>query len=204
MPTGYTSKLHDGEQSFEAFVWGCARAFGALVLMRDDNSDAPITEDRLTDNYHERRVGECEAELAEWNTTTEEARCALFDSWLTSEKSNRVASEAKRVAMKARYQATLDKARAWDPPSAEHVEFRKFMIEQLTKSIDFDCSIYDPGPLPSFGEWCATRSASLARSIEYSRDGMAKERERNESRLAWVRALKASVPMPIAQAEATK
>ena len=36
MPTGYTHELHEGEEiSFEKFVMSCARAFGALVLMRD-------------------------------------------------------------------------------------------------------------------------------------------------------------------------
>ena len=44
MPIGYTSKLHDGDQPFNEFIMSCARAFGALVTMRDDPNDAPIPE----------------------------------------------------------------------------------------------------------------------------------------------------------------
>lgn len=35
MPTGYTAALHDGEQEFEDFFWGAARAMGAFVTLRD-------------------------------------------------------------------------------------------------------------------------------------------------------------------------
>ena len=40
MPSGYTSRLCEGEQPFEEFVLQCARAFGACVMQRD----APIDE----------------------------------------------------------------------------------------------------------------------------------------------------------------
>jgi hypothetical protein len=43
MPTGYTAPIADG-MTFEQFALGCARAFGALVTMRDEPSDAPIPE----------------------------------------------------------------------------------------------------------------------------------------------------------------
>lgn len=42
MPTGYTAAITDKDISFEQFVWDCARAFGALVLQRDDAIGSPI------------------------------------------------------------------------------------------------------------------------------------------------------------------
>src|SRR5438128_1642271 len=42
MPTGYTAELHDKGQSFEEFVWTCARAFGGLLHMREDDLNAPL------------------------------------------------------------------------------------------------------------------------------------------------------------------
>jgi len=39
MPTGYTAKLCEGEQSFGEFALGCARAFGACVMQREDSMD---------------------------------------------------------------------------------------------------------------------------------------------------------------------
>jgi len=38
MPTGYTNCIKDGV-TFEQFVWKCARAMGALVMMRDEPSN---------------------------------------------------------------------------------------------------------------------------------------------------------------------
>ena len=43
MPTGYTAPIKDGI-SFNDFMWGCARAFGALIMMRDDPPGTPIPE----------------------------------------------------------------------------------------------------------------------------------------------------------------
>ena len=43
MPTGYTYDLYDGKDiEFPDFVMKCARAFGALIEIRDDPMDAAI------------------------------------------------------------------------------------------------------------------------------------------------------------------
>lgn len=45
MPTGYTADVQSGKVTdFAEYAMNCARAFGALVLMRDDPSDADIPE----------------------------------------------------------------------------------------------------------------------------------------------------------------
>lgn len=41
MPTGYTADLMEKGMEFKPFVLQCARAFGALITMRDDSLDAP-------------------------------------------------------------------------------------------------------------------------------------------------------------------
>lgn len=40
MPTGYTDAIKDGI-SFNQFILSCARAFGALITMRDEPSSVP-------------------------------------------------------------------------------------------------------------------------------------------------------------------
>ena len=43
MATGYTYPVVEGKiTEFSEFALGCARAFGAFMHMRDDNSDAPL------------------------------------------------------------------------------------------------------------------------------------------------------------------
>jgi hypothetical protein len=45
MPTGYTAAVADGTiTEFPDFAMQCARAFGTLVLMRDEPQDAAIPE----------------------------------------------------------------------------------------------------------------------------------------------------------------
>lgn len=51
MPTGYTAAIADGI-SFTNYAMGCARAFGALIEMRDEPSDAPIPEEFKPSTYH--------------------------------------------------------------------------------------------------------------------------------------------------------
>lgn len=52
MPTGYTAGVKDGTVTdFKAFVMQCARAFGALIDMRDDPSDVPIPKSFAPSSY---------------------------------------------------------------------------------------------------------------------------------------------------------
>ena len=62
MPTGYTAKIADG-QTFEEFILSCARAFGALVEMRDEPADAPIPEEFKPSAYHTTQIGVARAKM---------------------------------------------------------------------------------------------------------------------------------------------
>ena len=53
MPTGYTAMLtEEKEITFEDFALKCARAFGALIEMRDESLDAKIPEEFKVTEYH--------------------------------------------------------------------------------------------------------------------------------------------------------
>lgn len=54
MPTGYTANVPDGI-TFEQFVWQCARGMGALVMMRDEPTGAPIPERFEPSDYNAKR-----------------------------------------------------------------------------------------------------------------------------------------------------
>jgi hypothetical protein len=61
--TGYTATLTEKDQTFEQFVWACARNFGALITMRDDPMDAPVPELFELRSYYSERVEEARKEL---------------------------------------------------------------------------------------------------------------------------------------------
>lgn len=199
MPTGYTAKLYEGEeQTFEDFALSCARAFGAAILMRDDDSSKPMTIEALTDDsdYHVKSIRHAKAELIRLKgLTPEEVASETHNAYLERvEFEERYKSE--RLAMRARYEAMLEKVRAWEPPSEEHVEFRMFMINQLEGSIDFDTSGADKQRDPEQQtpeQWLADRIAHQEKTIERSTEEEAKRIERNEGRIRWVNQLRESV-----------
>jgi hypothetical protein len=143
MPTGYTAVLYDGDQDFETFAMGCARAFGALVTLRDSSPTlrSPTSSSRA--DYYVKQ-----AEIAE-------QMIAEIEAW-TPEQADEKAREMHRAAMvawrreedvrnerKVRYEAMLVQVEAWEPPTPDHVEMKQFMADQLRSSLDFDCKGYD-------------------------------------------------------------
>ncbi|WP_022886396.1 hypothetical protein [Glaciibacter superstes] len=196
MPTGYTSDLYEGkEQSFEEFALQCARAFGALIEMRDEAPGASIPDEFAPSDHHRRGLDEAKAKLADLSALRD-------DDWALCEvasRQNRTAEYAAAVeraaAMRARYEAMLVQVEAWEPPTQEHQGLRDFMLQQLRESIKFDCSTrYLTEPeVQSVDEFRAQELAAAQWSVDYHAEGWAKEQERAASRTAWVRALRASL-----------
>lgn len=193
MPTGYTSNLHDGEQTFEEFVLGCARAFGALILMRDDPADAEIPDEITPSTWAADSLAEARQKLAELNAMTAEqveaAATAEYDEAVRYWEEQ----VAKTAAIRSRYEAMLAEVDAWQPPSADHVNLKEFMRSQLRESIRFDR--YEP-KAPERAtpqEWQDRERQRLIDSIGRYAEQDAKERARAESRTEWVRALRRSL-----------
>jgi hypothetical protein len=195
MPTGYTADIAKGI-SFEEFVWNCARAFGALVLMRDDPQGAPIPERLEPSPYYAESVKKDEAELARLHSLTKEqanAEClAAYQRQMESYNQRRT----ERRELREKYLRMLAKVKEWTPPTPKHAGLREFMEKQITQSIEWDCSDkYDRPPI------CRSTEAWLADSIEKARQSLtrsqqshAEEVERTESRNRWLAALRESVP----------
>src|ERR1044071_9143634 len=111
MPTGYTAKLYEGEdQSFEDFALGCARAFGASILMRDDSPNKPISIDAITDNsdYHVRAIRETKAEIARIMAMTPEEIRQAARSEFRDRKESDERYKTSRAEMRQRYEDMLD------------------------------------------------------------------------------------------------
>lgn len=89
MPTGYTAPVVDGEVTeLKEFVWRCARAFGALVYLRDD----PLTNERPksvtgghdSEKYHVENLDKDQSKLVFWQNASEEEvlkKMAEYTKW---------------------------------------------------------------------------------------------------------------------------
>lgn len=195
MPTGYTSDLYNGKDvSFSEFVLGCSRAFGALILMRDDPRDTPIPDEIKADtSYHSERVAaayDLQDELAKWTPEdAEKAAQSAYDAEVKRWKEY----EKERIALWQRYQDMLVQVIAWEPPTPDHVGLKDFMVEQIETSIKFDASPSSPPVKLSGPEYASKEVQRAMRDISYHTEEIEKELDRAENRTAWVKALKDSL-----------
>lgn len=193
--TGYVHRLIDGHQTFPQFVWSCARAFGALVALRDDDS-APIPDALEVDAYYNRSLAEAKAELAAWDGMTANERYA----WAVAHI-QKLRDDARRQAVEvsndvAQVRAMLAQVDAWTPPTPDHEGLRTFMLEQLNRSLsDTDhfernielCDATRPEDMVS------RRGERLAANVASAEKMLREEVERVTGRNQWLAALRASV-----------
>lgn len=193
MASGYTAAIKNGI-TFKEYALTCARAFGALVEMRDDPNDAPIPDEVLPSTHY--RDGLAEAEVSRLSALTPEqvkAEAAKAKATFMKERAKR---NAEQEALKAKYEAMLAEVRAWTPPTADHKELQQFMATQITESIDWDCRPSKAPDLSGYepAAWYADALSSARRTVDYHREAWEKEQQRAAERTAWIRALKASLP----------
>ncbi|KVP76881.1 hypothetical protein WJ94_15830 [Burkholderia ubonensis] len=192
MPTGYTADIAKGI-TFEQYAWDCARAFGALVTLRDDPR-APIPERFEPDTYYQKRLEEVHATLERISAWTPDQIAAEYRREFDSSMAEYQARVDAATALRAKYDTMLAQVRAWQPPTPDHIAYKEIMESQIVESIKFDCCIgYDRAPLPQepaawHAEWIADLKATVARCEQQQRD----EVKRANDRTLWVKAIRDS------------
>lgn len=196
MATGYTSMIGEGA-SFEKFVLRCARAMGALIMMRDDPWDAPIPERFEPSDYHARALAEAQKRLAQLQAMTEAEAEAEARKAHRQVVASVARSRKKDLELRAKYEAMLKQVRAWKPPTVDHRGLKNFMLEQIESSLAFDCSESagetDMPAEISAKEWRSDRIAEAKRDIAYHTKEHAAEVSRTEERNEWIAALRRSL-----------
>ncbi len=195
MPTGYTHAVQTGQVTdFPTFALDCARAFGALIEMRDEPAGTPIPEAFEPSDYHQKAAREAEAELKRLLSMAPEEIIAAAAARNAGATAKWLEQREKCAKERERYEAMLEKVKAWTPPTREHNGLRGLMVSQLEDSIRFDCSFAPPRPTPkSPDDWHRDRIAQARRDIEYHTSKDQEERERTEGRNRWVRQLRESL-----------
>ena len=195
MPTGYTADIKNGI-TFKKFAMNCSRAFGALVMMRDDPADAPIPKSFQPSRYHKDRLAEAKAELARLQKMPiVTAGLAAEGEYQESER-RRLAALNKSRELRDKYAEMLAKVRAWKPPTTDHEGLKEFMIEQIESSIDFDCNekYWNKKSVRQAGaEWLSAKIEKAKRDIAYHTEEYEKECKRAKERTEWVSALRKSL-----------
>jgi hypothetical protein len=134
MPTGYTTDIYNGKDvSFRDFALNCARAFGACIMQRDDPADEK-PKIMPEESYHTEEL----KKLGKFKKPTK----AEFDSYVIERIADCKETIDKMKKLQTAYNKKIEEAQNWNPPTPEHEGLKKFMIQQLTESMLFDCS-YD-------------------------------------------------------------
>ncbi len=196
MPTGNTSCIRDGV-SFNQFVLGCARSFGACITLRDEPMSTPIPKMFKPSAYHKKELQRVKKEIdALDRTTLRQAEKKAVIDYRKEVKSNQKYMD-ENSELKEKYVDMLNQIKAWKSPSKDHNEFKKFMIQQIETSIGFDCdnSYYTDNPpiLFSGKEWINKKRKDLLWSLNYHTKEDMEERQRVAHRNDWINKLRNSL-----------
>jgi len=196
MPTGYTRQIKDGI-SFQQFAMSCARAFGACIMMRDDPADKSIPEKFEPSTYNSRELNKAQKELEKINKLSieEGKREAITEFADEIQRRNRDIEENRKLINQ--YKDMLQQVEQWQPPTPDHIEFKKFMISQIEGSIKFDGNedYYIKNPIKKLtGEdWLARKRKDILWNIAYHAKEYNDEIERTNQRNKWVKDLRDSL-----------
>jgi hypothetical protein len=196
MPTGYTAKLMESGQTFPEFIMGCARAFGALIEMRDSPNDAPIPDKFEPSNYNAKRLIEAREELAKLKAMSTEERADFGEAAKAEDIERSRGYLEKALTENSRLEDMAAQVRAWTPPTKDHQGLKDFMLQQIEVSkngVDYsEKSLAEAQAKPATAYYVEAVSGA-ARNIKYHTEGNEKEVERSNSRTEWVQQLRASI-----------
>lgn len=194
MPTGYTSAIKDGI-TFQEYALGCARAFGALISMREEPSDAPIPDAFEISPYYQQSYDEARKEFEEFSALEYEVVAEKYEEYFAKAVASYEKTKLEKQDLEVKYLRMLADVKEYAVPSYEHREFKKFMEDQIVQSIAWDCDMkYYPVPQRvDVLDWWQDKLLMLKRNVEHASQNLQEEIERVEKRNLWIKQLKESL-----------
>lgn len=196
MPTGYTASVMDGKiTDFRQFAMQCARAFGALINMRDDAWDAPIPEQFKPSDYHVKALATAKLRYDELRSMTPEQLKEACNADYRNRLAGREKYKAEQKIENDRLDAMLAEVEKWTPPTGNHAEMKTFMREQIRISRNDLSTLdkYDPVVKMTPQEWLGKELEKSQRDVGYHAGEQEKEVERAKGRTLWVKQLRDSL-----------
>jgi hypothetical protein len=194
MPTVYTCDIAKGI-SFKQFLFGCSRAFGAMIHLRDEKFDYEIPKEVPPSTYHSDRLAEAVAANLLLVQMTDEDR-AKHASIANAESMIRFNKRRlEEIELKEKHEAMRTSAEQWVPPSEEHNALKAFMISQINESIKFDCGseYLEPPVILNTLEWFTAERDKNNWEIQYHTEHYKAEIKKNKEINLWIKQLHESV-----------
>jgi len=195
MPTGYTYNIKDGI-TFEQYALQCARAFYALLSMKDEQDDMPIPEEFKESDYHKKEIDKIKEKLKMVKESSSgEIQIFIDDEYNESILQNqKYIKEAKDLQEK--YDKMLIEIQSWNPPTKDHEDLKKFMIQQIVISYsECDYRYYENKNIIklSVDQYRYNKEKELLEDIDYYMKKWKEETERIQMSNKWIRDLKKSL-----------
>lgn len=141
MPTGYTVGIVNGEiKDFEQYAKLCMRAFGVAIHMKDDSLDKPY-EPIVSSDYYKEELKSAKQSLKIAQDASPEEITKISLKKLTESKKYHKKSIVEAKIRQGRLEAILKDAEKYQPPTKDHEGIKKFMIDQIKQTIDWDCDL---------------------------------------------------------------
>ena len=187
MPTGYTFDISNGKDvSFKDFALNCARAFGACVMQRDDPADEK-PKIMPEESYHADKL----KEIGKFKKPTK----TKFNNYIKEQTAYWQESIDKKKKLQIAYDIKIKEAQNWTPPTPEHEGLKKFMIEQLTESMKFDCDgdFYESELISlkalTYEKYVLKEKSEYERSIVFHTEYLKKDLNTIRQRNKWIQDL---------------
>lgn len=194
----------DKNQTFEQFVWTCARAFGALVMMRDESLGTKIDIESLTkpsDHYVE-SIKEYSEKINLLENMTDAEKSIHGQQKIASQLEYARSQIGSDKEERSKIEDMIKQVIIWESPSDEHDGLKTFMLEQLTESIKYNLDEYyqeqidrltTMNPIDYYNQELEGAKNSLA----YYEKAYTEELERCRTRKDWLIKLIESVGQPV-------
>jgi hypothetical protein len=139
MPTGYTTYiLEDKLAKPSDFAKICARAFGACINQRDDSLEVPLEIPIPDTKYHDDSLKEANKKFKKLKSYNDEQKFKFGEKLKIKEISYNKKKIKEVIKIRAKLEKVLNWVNNWTPPTSDHHGLKKFMIEQINSTINFD------------------------------------------------------------------
>jgi hypothetical protein len=164
--------------------------------MRDDPPDAEIPDRFEPSSFYAERIAKARARLRHLQALSPIEAQREMQQQHSRNMADWREQTLNDARQRVRYSSMLQAVEAWQPPTPGHDSLHKFMRDQLTDSIKFDCGgehLTMPR-LKRWPEWLASEITKAKRDIEHYNESNADEWVRANTRTQWVQALRVSLP----------
>lgn len=137
MPTGYTVGIEDGTiTTGKDFLKLCTRAFGVALELKDEPLSVPTPVKFEPDTYYAKRLKEAESDFENFKSMSfEDAKAEMIKAY--EDRIDMYKTMLKNsLRRNEQYAKVRDEVEAWNPPTEDHRELKKFALNQIDMCID--------------------------------------------------------------------